>query len=82
MHRILLQGDVYLQLDLIAVAGRDGDFVAAFGATAAEDGLAGFGLHAGEETVGFGAAAAVWLEGALWHVLLLLRGRAAAPRDL
>lgn len=52
---------------LVAEACGDSDFVTAFGATAIEDGLAGFGFHAGEEAVHFGAVAAVGLKGALGH---------------
>lgn len=53
--------------ELVAETGGDGDFMTALGAAAVEDGLAGFGLHAGEEAVHFGAVAAVGLKGALGH---------------
>ena len=41
--------------------------MAALGATAAKNGCARLGLHAGEEAVGLGAVAAVGLEGTLRH---------------
>ena len=52
---------------LVAVAGRDGDLVAAFGAAAAEHGGAGLGGHAAEEAVNLAPAAAIGLKGALGH---------------
>jgi hypothetical protein len=39
----------------------------ALGATTAEDGGSGFGLHAAEKAVGLGAAATVGLKGTLRH---------------
>jgi hypothetical protein len=51
----------------VAVAGTDGDTLAADRATAAEHGGAGFGLHARAKAVFFGAAAAVGLKSTLGH---------------
>ena len=56
---------------LVAVAGRDGDLVAALGAAAAEDGGAGLGGHANEEAVNFTATTTVGLKGALGHGVIL-----------
>jgi hypothetical protein len=52
--------------------GADGDALAADGATAAEDGSAALGLHAGAETMGFHALAAIGLKCALGHNNALL----------
>jgi hypothetical protein len=52
---------------LVAETGADGDLVTALGATTAEDGGAGLGLHAREEAVGLGAVTAVGLKGTLRH---------------
>jgi hypothetical protein len=60
---------------LVAESGADGDLVTALGATTAENGSPGLGLHAAEETVGLRAMAAVGLKGALRHGTKLLRRR-------
>jgi hypothetical protein len=60
---------------LVAKASADSDFVTALGATAAEDSGACLCLHAGQETVGLGAVAAVGLKGTLRHDKKLLRRR-------
>jgi hypothetical protein len=52
---------------LVAVTGADGDLVTALGATAAEHGCTGLGLHTGEKPVSLRAVAAVRLKGALRH---------------
>ena len=52
---------------LVAEAGRDGDLVATLGAAAVQDGCAGLGGHANEESVDLAATAAVGLKGALGH---------------
>src|ERR1035441_8906481 len=57
---------------LVAEAGADGHALAADGAAAAEHGGAGIGLHAGAETVGFHALAAIGLKCALGHKNALL----------
>ena len=57
--------------ELVAEASGDGDLVAALGATAAENGSAGFGGHANEESVNLATAAAIGLEGALGHRVIL-----------
>jgi hypothetical protein len=67
--------DAEVDRELVAVTGADGDLVTALGATTAEDGSAGLGLHAGEETVGLRAVAAVGLESTLRHGIKLLRRR-------
>lgn len=54
---------------LVAEASGDCDLVAALGTATAEDGLTGLGLHAGEEAVRLGAAAAVRLKSALRHAV-------------
>jgi hypothetical protein len=61
--------------ELVAETGADGDLVTALGATTAEDGGTGLGLHAGQETVGLRAVAAVGLESTLRHGTKLLRRR-------
>jgi hypothetical protein len=58
--------------ELVAEAGADGHALAADGATAAENGCAGLGLHARAEAVGFHALAAVGLKCALGHENALL----------
>jgi hypothetical protein len=60
---------------LVAKASADSDFVTALGATAAEYSGACLCLHAGQETVGLGAVAAVGLKGTLRHDKKLLRRR-------
>ncbi len=60
-------GGAEVREELVAVASGDGDLMAAFGAAAVEDGCAGLGLHAREETVGLRAVAAVGLKGTLGH---------------
>ena len=57
---------------LVAEACGDGDFVTALGAAAAQYSGSGFGGHANEEAVNFGAAAAVGLKCALRHKSFLL----------
>jgi hypothetical protein len=52
---------------LVAVTGADGNLMTALGATAAEHGSTGLGLHTGEKPVGLRAVAAVRLKGALRH---------------
>jgi hypothetical protein len=56
-----------LDSELVAEACADGNFVTAFGATAAENGCSGRGLHAGKKPVGLGTVTAVRLEGTLGH---------------
>ena len=56
----------------VAEAGADGHTLTADGAAAAEDGSAAVGLHAGAETVGFHALAAIGLKCALGHRNALL----------
>ena len=59
--------------ELVAETGADGDLVTALGTTTVEDGGTGLGLHAGQETVGLRAVAAVGLESTLRHGIKLLR---------
>ena len=61
--------------ELVAETGADGDLVTALGTTTVEDGGTGLGLHAGQETVGLRAVAAVGLESTLRHGTKLLRRR-------
>ena len=61
-----LEGDG-VERRLVAVAGGDGDLVAALGAAAAEHGGSGLGGHANEEAVDLATAAAIGLDGALGH---------------
>ena len=72
---VLLQHCKEPMRKLVAEACADGDLVTALGATAAEDGGTGLGLHAGEKAVRLGAVAAVRLKGALRHDKKLLRRR-------
>jgi hypothetical protein len=65
--------------ELVAEAGRDGDLVAALGAAAIQDGAAGFAGHANEEAVNFAATAAVGLECALRHCVVLFFARNEVP---
>ena len=57
---------------LVAEAGADGYALAANGATAAQHGSTGLGLHTRTETVGFHPFAAVGLKCALGHENRLL----------
>jgi len=57
---------------LVAESGTDRNAAAADGATAAENGCAGLGLHARPEAVCFHAVAAVGLKCALGHGIALL----------
>jgi hypothetical protein len=52
---------------LVAETGADGDLMTALGATAAQYGCTGLGLHTGKKPVGLRAVAAVRLKGALRH---------------
>ena len=63
----LLMMRKWVKEELVAETGADGDLVTALCTTTVEDGGAGLGLHAGQETVGLRAVAAVGLESTLRH---------------
>jgi hypothetical protein len=67
-----IPAETKLQAGLVAEAGADGHALAADGATAAEHGCAGLGLHASAEAMGFHAFAAIRLKCALGHENALL----------
>ena len=68
-----LAADSAYSKELVAETCADGDLVTALGATAAEDGGACLGLHAGKKAVGLGAMAAIGLKSTLRHDKKLLR---------
>ena len=63
----LARQELGLGQQLVAESCADCDLVTTLGATAAQDGGTGLGLHAGEKAVGLGPVAAVGLEGTLRH---------------
>jgi hypothetical protein len=67
---------------LVAETSANGNLVTALGATAAEYGGTSLCLHAGQETMGLGAMAAVGLKGTLRHDKKLLRGRNTPTQTL